>query len=39
MLVKFPGQIVYIFARIDFLSKQALNEPNKGKIDLPPFAA
>jgi hypothetical protein len=39
MLVKFPGQIVYIFARIDFLSKQALNEPNKGKTDLPPFAA
>jgi hypothetical protein len=39
MLVKFPGQFVYIFARIDFLSNEALNEPNKGKTDLSPFAA
>jgi hypothetical protein len=39
MLVKFPGQIVYIFAKIDFLSNEALNELNKGKTDLSPFAA
>jgi hypothetical protein len=38
MLVKFPGQFVYIFARIDFLSNQALNEPNKGKTNISPFA-
>jgi hypothetical protein len=39
MLVKFPCQLVYIFARIDFLSNQALNEQNKEKTDITPFAA
>jgi hypothetical protein len=39
MLVKFPAQFVYTFARIDFLNNQALNEQNKGKTDISPFAA
>jgi hypothetical protein len=38
MLVKFPGQFVSIFAEINFLSNQALNEHNKGKTDISPFA-
>jgi hypothetical protein len=31
-------QLVYIFARIDFLCNQDLNEQSKGKTDISPFA-